>query len=74
MFDADVEDYMGDTAHVTAPEAVALYPTSRALGETDMPVNAENVAYMRDVYGRDVDVRERRLSVRDGKPIFEAEE
>lgn len=74
VFDADVTDYMGNTARVTAPEAVALYPVSRALGETDMPVNAENVAYMHDVYGRDVDVRERRLSVRDGEPIFEVEE
>lgn len=73
VFDAEVVDYMGNIARVTAPEAVALYPVSRALGETDMPVNAENVAYMRDVYGRDVDVRERRLSVCDGKPIFEAE-
>lgn len=74
VFDADVTDYLGNVAHVTAPEAVALYPTSRALGETDMPVNAENVAYIRDVYGRDVDVRERRISVCDGKPIFEVEE
>lgn len=73
VFDADVTDYMGNIAHVTAPEAIALYPVSRALGETDMPVNAENVAYMRDVYGRDVDVRERRLSVCDGKPTFELE-
>lgn len=74
VFDADVTDYLGNTARVTAPEAVALYPASRALGETDMPVNAENAAYMRDVYGRAVDVRERRLSVRDGEPIFEVEE
>lgn len=73
VFDADVTDYMGNTVRVTAPEAIALYPVSRALGETDMPVNAENVAYMRDVYGRDVDVRERRLSVCDGKPTFELE-
>lgn len=74
VFDADATDYMGRTAHVTAPEAVALYPVSRALGETDMPVNAENVAYVRDVYGRDIDVRERRLSVCNGKPVFETEE
>lgn len=74
VIDADVMDYLGNVSHVTAPEAIALYPTSRALGETDMPVNAENVAYMRDVYGRDVDVRERRLSVRDGTAIFEVEE
>lgn len=79
-FDFDVTDYLGNAMRVTAPEAIALYPVSRALGETDMPTNAENVAYLRDAYGRSVDVRERRLSVDfDEKtqgftPVFEAEE
>lgn len=74
VFDADVTDYMGNATHVTAPEAIALYPVSRALGETDMPANAENVAYVREAYGRNIDERERRLSVCNGKPVFETEE
>jgi len=74
MFDEDVTDYMGRTAHVNAPEAVALYPVSRALGETDMPVNAENVFYVRDAYGREIDTCERRLSVANGKYVYERDE
>ena len=74
VFDADVTDYMGRTAHVNVPEAVALYPVSRALGETDMPVNAENVSYVRDAYDREIDTCERRVSVINGAYVYERDE
>ena len=65
-FEADVQDYQGHSVHVKAPEAIALYAVPRVLGETDMPVNAENVTYMKDVYGRVVDLGTRRLLVGGG--------
>lgn len=58
-FDRDITDYLGHVAHVSCYEAVALYPCGRWLGETDMPANAENVRYLHDVYGRDVETCER---------------
>lgn len=66
IFDGDVCDYEGRSCHVRAPEAVALYQVPRALGETDMPVNAESVAYVRDTYGRVLDTEPRRLQVGGG--------
>lgn len=53
-FEDDVTDYLGIKTHVDAPQAVALYPVGRWLGETSMPSNMENVIYLKRVYGRDV--------------------
>lgn len=74
VFDGDVTDYLGDVCHVHAPEAVALYPVSRMLGETDMPTNAENVAYCKKHYGRHIDMRERRAAYEGGKYVMETEQ
>lgn len=63
-----VTDYQGMTYHVDAPEAVALYPSGRWLGESDKQANGENLAYMRDVYNRNVETLPRELIVRDGRP------
>lgn len=71
MFDGDVTDYLGNRTHVRTHEAIALYPVARVLGATDMPSNAENVAYVRRAYGRGIDVRERFISCERG---FECEE
>lgn len=65
-----VIDYRGATCHVDAPEAIALYPSGRWLGESDKQANGENLAYMRDVYNRDVETLPRELIVRDGKPMI----
>lgn len=62
-----VTDYRGATCHVDAPEAIALYPSGRWLGESDKQANGENLAYMRDVYNRDVETLPRELVVRDGR-------
>lgn len=65
-----VTDYQGLTYHVDAPEAIALYPSGRWLGESDKQANGENLAYMRDVYNRNVETLPRELIVRDGRPMI----
>lgn len=65
-----VTDYQGMTYHVDAPEAIALYPSGRWLGESDKQANGENLAYMRDVYNRIVETLPRELIVRDGRPMI----
>lgn len=71
MFSGYVTDYLGNTEYVEAPEAIALYPAGRQLGETDMPTNAENVSYMRDKYKRVVDTTERQLLLVNGKGVLD---
>lgn len=65
-----VTDYRGATCHVDAPEAIALYPSERWLGESDKQANDENLTYMRNVYNRYVEALPRELIVRDGKPMI----
>lgn len=65
-----VTDYRGAICHVDVPEAIALYPSGRWLGESDKQANGENLAYMRDVYNRDVETLPRELVVRDGRPMI----
>lgn len=65
-----VTDYRGATCHVDAPEAIALYPSGRWLGESDKQANNENLTYMRNVYNRYVEALPRELIVRDGKPMI----
>lgn len=62
VFDADVTDYKGETRHVHAPEAVALYDSGRELGETNKRSNLECVAYLRGI-GRDIDTRIKSVEV-----------
>ena len=63
-----VTDYRGETARVDVPEAIALYPSGRWLGESDKQANGENISYLRNVYNRTVETTPRELVVRDGKP------
>lgn len=65
-----VTDYRGATYHVDAPEAIALYPSGRWLGESDKQANGENVSYMLSTYNRNVETTPRELIVRDGKPMI----
>lgn len=64
----DVTDYLGETAHVDAPEAIGLYPSGRWLGESDKQANLENITYLRSVYNRWVNTIPRELVLRDGAP------
>jgi len=59
--DARQTDYMGNTAHVDAREAIALYDCGRWLGETSAKTNARDVRHLRERWGRDVDTRIRTL-------------
>lgn len=65
-----VTDYRGATYHVDAPEAIALYPSGRWLGESDKQANVENISYMLSAYNRNVETTPRELIVRDGKPMI----
>ena len=63
-----VTDYRGEAARVDVPEAIALYPSGRWLGESDKQANGENIAYLRNVYNRNVETTPRELVIQDGKP------
>lgn len=67
VYEGDVTDWRGATAHVRRTEAVALWPVGRELGSLDMRANAESVAYMRERYGREVACDPRSLEIRDGR-------
>lgn len=64
----DVTDYLDETAHVDAPEAIGLYPSGRWLGESDKQANLENITYLRSVYNRWVNTIPRELVLLDGAP------
>lgn len=65
-----VTDYRGATYHVDTPEAIALYPSGRWLGESDKQANGENLTYIRNTYNRNVETMPRELIMRDGKPMI----
>lgn len=66
----DVTDYLGVTCHVDTPEAIALYPSGRWLGESDKQANGENLSYMARIYNRIVETTPREIMVRDGRPMI----
>ena len=65
-----VTDYQGATYHVDVPEAIALYPAGRWLGESDKQANGENLTYIRNMYNRNMETTPRELIMRDGKPMI----
>lgn len=58
-FIADITDYLGVTSFVNTHEAIALYPTSRRIGDLMKYANAANVDYLQREYGRHVQQGER---------------
>lgn len=66
--DADITDYLGNTAHVDTYESVALYPAARRLGDLSMSANRENVFYLKYILGVDVRTDERWIDMKDGEP------
>jgi hypothetical protein len=62
IIDMDINDYNGVQSHVMAPEAIALYPTGRWLGESDKESNRDNIEYINRTYNRRVEVDARVLS------------
>lgn len=67
-----VTDYRGETAHVDVPEAMALYPSGRWLGESDKQANEENITYLQTTYNRHVETTPRELTLTNGKPRIES--
>ena len=57
---------MGNTSHVYAHQSIALYPSSRWLGETLKLTNRLSVEYLEDEYNRIVDTDTRYVE-RDDK-------
>ena len=70
FYEGDVTDYMGKTHHVFQREAVALYESTRLLGDTNKRTNADNVKYLESI-GTHVHVGERWLQLSENmKPII----
>ena len=65
-----VIDYRGAACHVDVPEAIALYPSGRWLGESDKQANSENLMYLQNAYNRTVETMSRELIVRNGNPMI----
>lgn len=59
IYEGDVIDYLGNTAHVRTHEAVALMETNRKMGDLMKNANAANVEWLRNEYGRTVDTSEK---------------
>lgn len=69
--DFDVTDYAGETQRVTAPEAIALYPVWRVLGDTSKFTNLATVQYLKKTYGREIDDGTKFVTFnKDGKPCI----
>lgn len=68
--DRVVTDYLGNTAHVHAPAALALFPNVKTLGDTSNKENAINAAIARK-NNPDVNITPVWLKWLDGKPIVE---
>lgn len=71
IFDEDVTDHEGVTVHVRAHEAIALYDADRELGATDKRANAENVRYLKDAFGFEVNAELKRVDVQEGKAVLD---
>jgi hypothetical protein len=62
IIDMDITDYNGVQSHVMVPEAIALYPAGRWLGESDKESNRDNIEYIKRTYNRRVEADTRVLS------------
>lgn len=69
IFDDDVTDYLGNTTHVHAAAAIALYETDRMVGDTLKLTNSCNVDYLKQ-HGRNPYITPHRVCY-NGKPYIE---
>ena len=71
-YTGDVTDHLGETRHVDAPAAIALYPADRLLGDTTKAVNLESLLWLQDEYDRHPDFGFRVLRRgADGRAVVE---
>lgn len=61
-----VTDYLGNEMFITSHESVALYKINRVIGETTKASNMQNVKYLKNEYGREVDIDNVYLEYEDG--------
>lgn len=62
IFDADITDYLGHSAHVHSYQSIALYSSHRELGSTLKKSNADNVAWLQ-AHGYQPETREHLITV-----------
>lgn len=68
--DMDVTDYLGVTSRVHTYQSIALYDSSRRLGDLMKYTNQRNVDYQRDEYGRILSTGEKVVSVDYDYPLM----
>ncbi len=73
VFESDVTDYLGNTAHVKSHESQALYPVGRLLGDTSKLSNMNTVRYLETEYGKMVDTSLRYLYKTDKGALLKAQ-
>ena len=65
-----VTDYLGNTTIVDEYQAIALYPTSRTLGDTTKQANFLNVRYLAQTYRFKPNVQERLITTDGSRPLM----
>lgn len=68
-FEGDFTDYRGEAQHVEEFRAIGLYPSSKAFGEQDVPLNKDNLTYLRSV-ALYPDLAEKRYRYNKGRLYF----
>ena len=70
IYEGTIKDYKGNEYICKCSKAIALYNSSRIVGDTNKRTNRENISYLRQL-GKHVDDSEIFLSVKNGKAIIE---
>ena len=63
-------DYLGNRFTVNVPEAIALYPAARVLGDSNNGANYSNIVYLHEL-GTNVPLDHTTLYLDNGKPVIE---
>lgn len=68
-FVGEITDYLGNNYLVNQHQAIALYESGRYLGDTTKRSNFDNIQYLKNVQGLDIDDSEKFLQLdENGKP------
>lgn len=69
IYEGDITDYRGHTAHVVAHESNALYASGRLLGDLTKDVNRSSIKFVSDEYDRYISSEEKIIGLDDnGNP------
>ena len=68
-FVGEITDYLGNTYTVNQHQAIALYESGRYLGDTTKRSNFDNIQYLKNIQGLDIDDSEKFLQLdENGNP------